>query len=77
MSAYRTSGHVMAADTIPFAIWCAATHLVDYVGALWSCGEVGGDTDTTCAMVGGIVVGAVGLEGIPPEWRAAREPLPV
>src|SRR5687767_5803849 len=35
--------HVMAADTIPFALWCAATHLGDYTGALWSCGEVGGD----------------------------------
>jgi ADP-ribosylglycohydrolase len=37
---------------------------------------VGGDVDTTCAMVGGIVVGAVGLDGIPAEWRTAREPLP-
>jgi hypothetical protein len=27
-------------------------------------------------MVGGIVVGAVGLAGIPDVWRAAREPLP-
>ncbi len=69
--------HVLAADTIPFAMWCAATHLDDYVSALWACGEVGGDIDTTCAIVGGIVVGAVGLAGIPPAWRAAREPLPV
>jgi ADP-ribosylglycohydrolase len=68
--------NVLAADTVPFALWCAATHLTDYVGALWSCGEVGGDIDTTCAMVGGIVVGAVGLDGIPAPWRASREPLP-
>jgi ADP-ribosylglycohydrolase len=68
--------HVMSADTVPFALWCAATHLTDYVGALWSCGEVGGDIDTTCAMVGGIVVGAVGLDGIPAPWRASRESLP-
>ena len=66
---------VLAADTIPFAVWCAATHLDDYAGALWACGSVGGDIDTTCAIVGGIVVGAVGLAGIPAEWRAAREPL--
>jgi len=67
---------VLAADTIPFAIWCAATHLGDYAGALWDCASVGGDIDTTCAMAGGIIVGAVGLAGILPEWRAAREPLP-
>ncbi len=69
--------NVLAADTVPFAVWCAATHLNDYVAALWACGDVGGDIDTTSAMVGGIVVGAVGLEGIPAGWRSAREPLPL
>ena len=39
--------------------------------------SVDGDTDTICAMVGGIVVGTVGLAGIPADWRAAREPLPL
>jgi ADP-ribosylglycohydrolase len=68
--------HVLAADTVPFAIWCAATHLGDFRAALWACGEVGGDIDTTCAIVGGIVVGAVGVDGIPAAWRTAREPLP-
>lgn len=67
---------VLSSDTVPFALWCAATHLHDYAGALWACGSVGGDIDTTCAMVGGIVVGAVGLGGIPAEWRSSREPLP-
>jgi len=67
---------VLASDTIPFAVWCAATHLDDYAGALWACGDAGGDIDTTCAMVGGIVVGATGLGGIPAAWRAAREQLP-
>ena len=66
---------VLASDTVPFAVWCAATHLHDYAGALWACCDVGGDIDTTCAMVGGIVVGAVGIAGIPAAWRAAREPL--
>jgi hypothetical protein len=67
---------VLASDTVPFAVWCAAMHLSDFAGACWSCVEVGGDVDTTCAMVGGIIAGAVGLEGIPAAWRAAREPLP-
>jgi ADP-ribosylglycohydrolase len=67
---------VIASDTIPFSIWCAATHLDDYMGALWACGDVGGDIDTTCAIVGGIIVGATGVAGIPTEWRSSREPLP-
>ena len=67
---------VVAADTVPFAIWCVLHHLTDYEAALWTCCDVGGDVDTTCAMVGGIVAGAVGLDGIPVLWRAAREPLP-
>ena len=67
--------NVLASDTVPFAVWCAATHLADYPGALWSCVSAGGDIDTTCAIAGGIVVGAVGLDGIPADWRASREPL--
>jgi len=76
-TALGNGNHVLASDTVPFAVWCAAGHLADYAGALWACAEVGGDIDTMCAIVGGIVVGAVGLAGIPPAWRAAREPLPV
>lgn len=71
---------MIASDTIPFAVWCAATHLADYAGALTACVFVGGDIHTTCAMAGGIIVGAVGavgLDGIPADWRASREPLPV
>jgi len=67
---------VLAADTVPFAIWCALQFVTDYEAALWACCDVGGDVDTTCAMVGGIVVGATGLDAIPVLWRAAREPLP-
>jgi len=33
--------------------------------------------DTTCAIVGGIVALAVGPEGIPADWLAARESLEV
>jgi ADP-ribosylglycohydrolase len=44
-------------DTVPYAIWCAARHLDDLVEALWATVSVGGDIDTTCAIVGGIVAG--------------------
>ncbi|OJT27135.1 crystallin J1 [Archangium sp. Cb G35] len=65
-----------AQDTVPFALWCAGERLDDYEQALWLTVSGGGDRDTTCAMVGSIVVLATGLERIPPSWRAAREPLP-
>lgn len=34
-----------------------------------------GDRDTTCAIVGGIVVLASGTESIPEPWRDACEPI--
>lgn len=37
---------------------------------------VGGDMDTTAAIVGGIIAAGTGTDGIPPDWLAAREPLP-
>ncbi len=69
--------HVRAADTVPFAIWCATRFMDDYQAACHACWQVGGDVDTTCAMVGGIVIGAVGFAGIPAAWHATREPLPI
>jgi len=67
----------IAPDTVPFALWCAARHLDDFECAMWSCVEAGGDVDTLCAIVGGIVAPFVGLEGIPWAWRDRREPLAV
>jgi ADP-ribosylglycohydrolase len=67
---------VSAADTVPFALWCAARHLEDFEEALWACASAGGDVDTNCAIVGGIIAAGVGAEGIPAEWRAACETLP-
>lgn len=67
---------VSAADTVPFALWCTARHLHDYEAALWACASAGGDVDTTCAIVGGIVAARVGTAGIPAAWQSAREALP-
>jgi ADP-ribosylglycohydrolase len=67
---------VTAQDTVPFALWVAARLLADYPQAIKDCVRAGGDIDTTSAIVGGIVAAFTGVDGIPADWRAAREPLP-
>ncbi len=67
---------VSAVDTVPFTLWCAARHLDDYESALWATASAGGDVDTTCAIVGGIVAAHVGTEGIPATWHERAEALP-
>jgi ADP-ribosylglycohydrolase len=71
-SGYRIS----AQDTVPFVLWCAGQFLDNYEEALWQTSSGLGDVDTTCAMVGGIVVLYTGVEGIPDTWLEKREPLP-
>jgi ADP-ribosylglycohydrolase len=66
---------ITAPDTVPYALWCAARHLDDYAEALWAAVLTGGDNDTNCAIVGGVVVLANGPEAIPADWLASREPL--
>ncbi len=67
---------VSAQDTCPFAVWCALKHLDDYRSGVWEAISAGGDMDTTAAMAGGIIAARLGRQGIPPDWLAAREPLP-
>src|SRR3954471_771635 len=67
----RTTAH----DTVPFALWSAARVLGDYEEAFWATAQVGGDMDTTCAIVGGVV--AAGKAGAPPSaWLEQTEELP-
>ncbi|MFJ8882060.1 ADP-ribosylglycohydrolase family protein [Streptomyces sp. NPDC102402] len=67
----RTSAH----DTVPFALWSAARSLGDFEKAFWVTAQAGGDVDTTCAIVGGIV--AAEPVGAPPsDWLARTERLP-
>jgi len=75
VSALGNGSRVISSDTVPFALWCAARHLDDFVEALWTTVSGLGDRDTTCAMVGGIVALAVGYDGIPTEFVESREPL--
>lgn len=67
----RRSAH----DTVPFALWSAARSLGDYERAFWTTAQAGGDVDTTCAVVGGVI--AAGESGTPPAaWRERTEELP-
>ncbi|MFF8993965.1 ADP-ribosylglycohydrolase family protein [Streptomyces sp. NPDC014983] len=64
-----------AHDTVPFALWSAARGLGDFETAFWTTARVGGDVDTTCAIVGGVL--AASEAGAPPaEWAQRAEALP-
>lgn len=65
-----------APDTVPFCLWVAAKHSRSFTDAFWAAASVGGDVDTNCAIVGGVIASRTGLAGIPPEWLRRCEPLP-
>lgn len=67
---------VGAHDTVPFALWAAATNLTSFEDAFWTTVAGLGDRDTTCAISCGVVACFVGRDAIPAGWRRAREPLP-
>lgn len=66
---------ISAQDTVPFCVWSACENLGCFREAILSTLEVGGDCDTNCAIVGGIVSAFTGLEGIPQDWHKVREPI--
>ncbi|TMR09262.1 ADP-ribosylglycohydrolase family protein [Nonomuraea turkmeniaca] len=61
---------VAAHDTVPFTIWAAAGNLGDFTEAFWTTAAAGGDVDTNCAIVCGI------LGEPPPAWVRLCEPPP-
>ncbi|MFI8851325.1 ADP-ribosylglycohydrolase family protein [Streptomyces sp. NPDC053499] len=63
-------------DTVPFTLWAAARNLGDYRSAIWTTASAGGDVDTTCAIVGGIVAAAGPASAPPGEWRERTEGFP-
>lgn len=54
--------------TVPVAIHAWLSNPRDFRAAVTSVIQCGGDTDTTAAIVGGIVGTATGESGIPQEW---------
>ncbi|MFG2904839.1 ADP-ribosylglycohydrolase family protein [Kitasatospora sp. NPDC048286] len=65
-----------AADTVPYALWCAARNPADYRAAVRDAIAAGGDMDTVAAITGGVVAAHTGTAGIPRGWLDACEPLP-
>jgi ADP-ribosyl-[dinitrogen reductase] hydrolase len=60
------SGYVY--HTVPVAIHAWLAHPRDFHAAVTAVIRCGGDTDSTAAIVGGIVGAGVGREGIPQAW---------
>lgn len=54
--------------TVPVALHAWLSHPTDYRSAIEAVLACGGDTDTTAAIVGGMVGGSVGRAGIPEAW---------
>ncbi len=67
---------VSAQDTVGYCLWCAGEKLGNYEDALWLTVSGSGDTDTCCAIVGGIVSAYTGAGAIPGVWLESREALP-
>ena len=68
--------YISAPDTVPFCLWVVAKYPSDFGAAFWATAGVGGDIDTTCAIVGGILAARLGEQGIPSEWSERCEALP-
>jgi len=60
------SGYVYR--TVPVVIQVWLRHQQDYRGGIKEIIELGGDTDSTAAILGGIIGSAVGKSGIPQQW---------
>lgn len=67
---------ISAQRTVPLVLWLASKYRHDYEEAIWQTLSAGGDADTNCAMVGGIVALSAIDKPIPSEWIDKREPLP-
>lgn len=63
--------------TVPLALYCWLRHPHDFCGALEEVIALGGDTDTTGAIVGGLAGATVGVSGIPDAWLAGLAEWPL
>lgn len=56
--------------SVPVALYCWLRHPEDFRQAVEEVIDLGGDTDSTAALVGGLGGAAVGAGGIPSDWLA-------
>ena len=63
-------------DTVPFCLFCAGEFLNNFEEAMWQTVSALGDRDTTCAIVGGIVVMFASIETVPKLWIEKSELMP-
>ncbi len=64
-SSIRSGGYVV--ETLEASLWCLL-NTANYSDAALKAVNLGGDTDTTAAVVGGLAGLAYGMDGIPGEW---------
>ena len=64
---------VICEDTVPFCLWVASRFSSSFEEAMWATVSALGDRDTTCAIVGGMVILRTGEASIPSTWRARLE----
>lgn len=69
------SGYIY--HTVPAVLHIWLTHQDAYRNAILKIIHLGGDTDTTAAILGGIIGAHVGKEGIPQEWLDNLQAWPV
>ncbi len=71
---------IQCADTVPFALWCAARFPHSYADAIFAALQgtqaSEADRDTMLATVGGIVALSAPQETLPEVWLRSREPIP-
>lgn len=65
--------NILAQDTVPLAVWLARRNFGSYQKAIEETAGCGGDMDTNCAIVGGIVALSAGEGGVPLQWLRHRE----
>lgn len=65
--------HLMAQDTVPFALWCAANNTGSYPDAIRTGISGLGDRDTIAAIIGSMVVLSAGSASIPRQWIEQAE----
>lgn len=63
--------------TVPAAIFCALQTSAGVRSAFERAIRLGGDTDTTAAIVGGLLGARHGASGLPPDWIAGVRDWPV